>query len=86
MLGEKDRKHLIEELGAWPYTYGKVATVRNQPTDAWIRGTWDDVRRSRMSHLIDDDTFLAIAQAAPNLPVDEFPHWLTRSRGTTPAA
>lgn len=42
------------------YTYGYVPTIDGEPTDAYIHGTWDDVRRAYRRGSLTDEQFSAL--------------------------
>ncbi|EKU47617.1 hypothetical protein EZE58_13215 [Brevibacterium sp. LS14] len=78
VVGERSRDDLVATLSSWPYTYGQLGVndgVDILTSDAWDRGTWDDVKSARASHVIDDETFALIARAA-DLPAAVFPYWV----------
>lgn len=87
-VGERTRDSLISTLSTWPYTFGRLGVTPGhepQSSDAWDRGTWDDVESARASHLIDDDTYAQIARAA-DLPATVFPQWVNGHTRKDPAA
>lgn len=87
-VGERSHDDLITTLGSWPYTYGQLGITPGtelQSSDAWDRGTWDDVKSARASHFIDNETFAQIARAA-DLPAAVFPYWVNGLTRKNPAA
>ncbi|WP_309131243.1 hypothetical protein [Brevibacterium sp.] len=87
-VGERTRDDLISTLSSWPYTYGRLGITPGaepQSSAAWDRGTWDDVKSARASHIIDDDAFAQIARAA-DLPAAVFPQWVHGPTRKDPAA
>lgn len=87
VVGERSRDDLIKNLSDWPYTYGELGVSGTNPlsSDAWNRGTWDDVTHAEMNGLIDEDAFEQIARAA-DLPASVFPQWVNGSTRKEPAA
>ena len=88
VVGERSREELIHTLSTWPHTFGDLGvTPGTHPmsSDAWNRGTWDDVKYAETRGLIDEDAFKQIARAA-DLPAAVFPQWVNGSTHTKPAA
>lgn len=88
VVGERSRADLIAQLSAWPYTFGQLGVNEGADmltSDAWDRGTWDDVKYARSRGLLDDDAFKQIARAA-DLPAAVFPQWVNGSTRKEPAA
>ena len=48
-------EEMMDTLVNWRYTYGYVPTGRDQPMDAYAKGSWDDVRRAYRRGLLRDD-------------------------------
>jgi hypothetical protein len=64
--GQMPRQAMIDELAGWSYTYGYVPMIGNYPSDAYVRGTWDQVSSASLNGLISMDDYEAILEATPD--------------------
>lgn len=48
-------EEMMEQLRTWTYTFGSVATENGSATDAYERGTWDDVEAAYRQKLLSDN-------------------------------
>lgn len=48
-------EEMMRQLRTWVFTFGSVATVNGTPTDAYERGTWDDVEAAFHQRLLSDN-------------------------------
>ncbi|KAF0957718.1 winged helix-turn-helix domain-containing protein [Rhodococcus sp. T7] len=46
---------MMDTLAHWPYTFGEVPVDGDQPVDAYVKGSWDEVRRAYRRGLLSDD-------------------------------
>lgn len=62
--GELSRRAMIEELSARDYTHGHVPEPESPISDAYVRGTWDEVTGAVTSRLIGDEEYREIVTRA----------------------
>lgn len=60
-------EQMMDVLLNWSYTFGRCAMIGDYPTDAWIRGDWDDVVVAHLRGQLSDEEFEQAAHYAAKL-------------------